>query len=111
MGKRSRDKGAAFERRVANMITEAGPPSRRTGYEQAQDANNAPDVDTGGIFWVECSCGKGPNIRAKVKQAQEASPETQWPTVITKRDREPVLVTMLATDWCDLVSEWWERRH
>lgn len=95
MGKLSRNKGATFERLVANMLKEVYSNARR-GVGQTQSSGNGADVE-GTPFWVECKHGKQPNIRAAYKQAIEARKETndaREVLVVTRRDREPIMATI-----------------
>ncbi|RMF57070.1 MAG: hypothetical protein D6746_11615 [Bacteroidetes bacterium] len=96
-GRRSRDKGANFEREMARLFREAYPDARR-GIGQSRAAGEVPDVD-GTPWWVECKRQKAPNIRAAYRQAQEAT-DGRPVLVVTKADREDILVTM---SWKDFV--------
>jgi len=91
----SRRKGHNFERATAIALKELWPEAKRG--QQYVSGNEQPDVD-GTPYWVECKCGKRTNIKAAVKQATEAS-DGRPIVVISKNDREPVLVTMLYGDW------------
>lgn len=87
----SRRKGHSFERKMAIAFRELWPKARR-GL-QYQDGAECPDV-LGTPYWVECKIGKRTNIKAAMKQAEEASKDSLPILVVTKDDREPILVTM-----------------
>ena len=90
-GRRSRDKGAVFERRLATTFRAIWPDARR-GIGQTRFAGEVPDVE-GTPYWVEAKRQKRPNINAAVAQARKAT-DGRPILVVTKRDREPTLVTM-----------------
>lgn len=111
-GKLSRNKGAAFERLIAKQLRNIGIPAKRTGWAQAQNKSNAPDVQAEDLpLWIECSVGARPNIEAKVHQAIEAAPQTNWTVAFTKKDRGAILATMPADDFLDLLQEWFQTRN
>ncbi len=82
MGARSRRKGAAFERWVANALSECYPDAIR-GVGQAQASSPLADVE-GSPWWVECKVGQRPNIYAAIRQAEEARDERPWLIVARK---------------------------
>lgn len=98
----SRRKGADFERKVARWLTTAGLPSRRTGYEQAQHSNNAPDVTVEGVpVWIECKIGSPRYVRSTdaLLQAQREMPGPHWiPAAVSKMTRQPVRVLIFYDD-------------
>ena len=75
-------------------------PNARRGL-QYQDGAECPDV-IGTPFWIECKVGKRTNIEAALRQAIEASNGEKPVLIVTKDDREPVIVTMLLGDFCAL---------
>ena len=71
MGKKSRDKGAAWEREVAKMLRAAGVPAKR-GLGQARSASEVADVQVDG-WWCECKVGGPARYPLKaLEQAEEA---------------------------------------
>ena len=94
----SRRKGHNFERAMAAALRPLWPEAKRG--QQYVSGDEQPDVD-GTVYWIECKCGKRTNIKAAVKQATEAT-DGRPIVVISKNDREPILVTMLYEDWYDL---------
>jgi hypothetical protein len=118
-GRMSRNKGAAFERWVANELKKAGLPAKR-GLGQARSASEVPDVDLPG-WWVECKRHRRCDREAAWRQAVEASvgsgrtpvaickddygqPTATWqPIVEVGGIRVAVLVTARLEDWIDAV--------
>lgn len=113
-GRRNREKGKRFEREVAKMVREAlGEPARRG--EQAGGAYSSDVVMRN--FWVECKVGARPGIHRAIEQAcsdAKAAGSSKTPIVISKRDREDVLVTMKFSAFATLLSqvntEWYRWR-
>lgn len=86
MGKHSRNKGARFEREVANALQEA------TGVECAREltetrAGNIGDVTTDLPLVVQAKCGKLPPIWKAVQEAEQAAGGTgKHPVAIVRRN-------------------------
>lgn len=101
MGKRSRDKGAAWEREVARMLREAGVPAKR-GLGQARSASEVADVHVDG-WWCELKCGEPAKYALKaLLQAQLAEHESYCrtgqrlhPVAICKADRRGPTATLV----------------
>jgi hypothetical protein len=108
MSKMQRNKGAGFERDLANYLTAHGLPAKR-GIGQARSASEVPDVDLAG-FWIECKRHKRTNPRAALAQAIEASEGTTRMPVAVCRDNgtheDDAMVTMRLVDWLRIVAEW-----
>lgn len=95
MGRKSRDKGARFERAVASAFALIYPGARR-GLGQARSAKEVPDVDAPGL-WVECKRAIRTNPRAALAQALEASKGSGRTSIAVCRDdrAEPFAVLRL----------------
>lgn len=96
MGKMQRDKGANFERKIANLFRELGFAARRGGLFQSQFAGNEPDVivdDLPGL-WVEAKKGKKTYPIAALKQARDAGGPNCMPVAVCMDDFDKVTVTM-----------------
>ena len=109
MGKLSRNKGARWERRVANLLTDAlGEDCRRSG-NQSREGSDAPDV-VAPVFWPECKVGKSFSIKGAMAQAtrdmEKSHLDKRWAVAITKVDNERPLATMYLDDFLDLIREW-----
>jgi Holliday junction resolvase len=102
MGKMQRDKGHNFEREMANILKEVFPNAKR-GIGQARSASEVPDVD-GTPFWVECKRGRMPNVRAAIRQAQEATDGRPY-LVVVRDDYAPAFVTMSLETFLDLMRK------
>ncbi len=105
-GKRSRDKGARFERAIANQLKPIYPKAVR-GVGQTQAGCNGSDVE-GTPWWIECKARKVTNIEGAFAQALDAKEqaEDERPVlVITKKDREPKKATLLLSDFIQLIEQ------
>jgi hypothetical protein len=73
-GKRSRDKGANYERDIARRWRESGLfPEAKRGIGQTRAGGDVPDVD-GTPFWVECKDRKShSSLKAYFKQCAAAT--------------------------------------
>ena len=112
MGKKSRTKGARWEREVAIMLRDAMPGAEVKRGWQSRSGSDAPDVDCP-CWWIECKVGKRPNLFGALHQAEEAAEgdrQKRAPVVVAKRDREPPVLAMRLDAWLELVGEWWEMR-
>jgi hypothetical protein len=100
-GRASRNKGATFERRVAEIFREIYPEARR-GY-QRRSGSDEPDV-TGTPWWIECKVGKGtPQVYRAWWQAMEAT-DGRACMVVSKQDRTEILVTLQLVDLLALLE-------
>ncbi len=97
VGRRSRNKGAAFERLVVNMIKGAWPDVDVRRGKQSHLADE-PDVvvtaaDVRGDLWIECQHANAPSPASKMDQARRDSEraddtplsETRVPVVVWRR--------------------------
>lgn len=91
MGRRSRTKGAAWERALASILQPLWPQAER-GIGQARRGSEVADVE-GTPFWVEAKHRKKVSIPAAYRQATEAT-DGRPVLVVTKEDRCEPLVTM-----------------
>ena len=101
-GARSHRKGATFERLVDKLLAPVFPGALR-GVGQARYSNEDADV-TNTPFWVEAKHQKRVSIQAAVKQARKET-DGRPILVVTRRDREPILVTMELTVWLSLIQD------
>lgn len=104
-GRRNREKGKRFEREVAKMVREMVGEAARRG-EQAGGAYSSDVVMRD--FWVECKVGARPSIHLAIEQAcadAKAAGSLRTPIVISKRDREDVLVTMKFSSFAALLAK------
>jgi len=109
-GARSRRKGAQWERELVRRFREVMPDADvRRGF-QARSGEEAADVECP-VFWIEAKRGKRPNIRAALRQANEASSVGRVPLAIVRDDRSEATVTLALDDFLELVEEWWALRQ
>jgi hypothetical protein len=109
MGAKSRRKGKSGELECAQFLREHIPNlDAKRGYHQARGGDEAPDILAGDLpVWLEVKRQARPNIPAALAQAQaECGERPLWPVAFTRADRGEWLVTMSASDWCDLINEW-----
>lgn len=93
MGRRSRTKGATWERELAARWRDSGLyPDARRGIGQARCASEVPDVD-GTPWWVECKHQQRPNVLAAMEQAEDAT-DGRPVLAVVKRDRRPPVVCL-----------------
>ena len=125
-GRRSRTKGHAFERWVANAMRDAGLPAERNIAQTRSAAREGCDVE-GSEWWIECKVGAAPDPRAAYAQAlgDRGGDDDRPIVVVWKRDRcEPQatiglydaalshrgllrvgpLVTMRFVDWLEIAK-------
>lgn len=104
-GRGARIKGHNFEREIAKMLSEATGSEFERGLGQARHGgseNSDVRSDEFPEFHFECKRHKKCNIKEAVRQAKkdiEDSKESRIPIIVTKDDREEILVTMTMTDW------------
>tara|TARA_Y100001938_G_scaffold126284_1_gene178085 strand:- start:373 stop:696 length:324 start_codon:yes stop_codon:yes gene_type:complete len=103
-GRKSRSKGARWEREVSRTFSEAFGVDAHRG-DQRRKGSDAPDVDWRGCpWWIEAKVGQRPNIQKAVHQSLEAT-DGRTIVVVSKKDREEPLVTMLMSDWIELAKK------
>lgn len=110
MGRHSREKGAVFERKIAEILRSIYPDAKR-GIGQTRAATEVADV-AGIPFWVECKHQHRVNIAGAVRQAQAALIERvklEQPRlpllVVSRSDRQEILATMLFDDFLDVLRK------
>ena len=106
MGKYQRDKGANFERYVANRLKEVFGPRTTRSSGQCFKGDLRADVDCPEI-WVECKVGKRPNIKAALEQAEEAEAGAKTgksPVAICKWDRQEPIASMRLDFFIELIK-------
>ena len=106
MGKHQRDKGARFERYVANALKPVFGPNVTRSSGQCFKGDTRADVDCP-TLWVECKVGKRPNIKAALEQAEEAansSNSNKKCVAICKWDRESPIATMRLDNFIEILS-------
>jgi hypothetical protein len=103
-GRGARQKGAQFERDMANKLTADTDKKFKRGLGQTRSAlEEGGDVQCEEVpeFHFELKRQKRVSIPAAQLQAQEEC-KTAAPVTITRSDREPTYVTMIYEDWIKL---------
>ena len=100
----SREKGASFERQVANKIKEYGYDSRRG--QQYSGANGDADVVGLPGIHIECKAVERLNIHTALKQSENDARPGEIPIVVHKKNYKPIVVTMLFEDWMKFYQRW-----
>ena len=100
----SKDKGCRFERWIGQYGQEHGLNSRRG--QQFKGGADTPDVIGYPCLHIEAKHNEHLNIYDAVFQAIRDSEGKNKPVVIHKKNRKPVLVTMLIDDWWELYESW-----
>tara|TARA_R100001594_G_scaffold150632_2_gene212932 strand:+ start:1566 stop:1928 length:363 start_codon:yes stop_codon:yes gene_type:complete len=107
MGKLSRNKGARFEREVANALKDVFGPKTIRSSGQCFSGDTRADVDCPEL-WVECKVGKRPNIKGALEQAEEARDENGSDKIciaVCKWDREKPTITMRLEDFVEILKK------
>lgn len=97
MAVNSRQKGARFERKLANLLKEYGFESRRG--QQYCGANGDADVVGLPHIHIEAKAVEALNIHKAMEQSAADAREGELPAVFHKKNRKPILVTMRFEDF------------
>src|SRR5690606_4333292 len=109
-GRRSREKGARWEREVARRVRDVLGVEARRGI-QYRDGSEAPDIIIEGLpLHIECKAGKRPPILAALEQAERDAAEGAIPVVVVKPDKKEPTVTMRLEDWLAVIAPWARRQ-
>ncbi len=120
MGKSQRDKGARWERAVANLFREAGWDAQRTAPLQAggagsdvvatrligcgaQGCRGASDGERVFTVALECKVGARPPWIRALEQAERDATAGELPVAAIKVDRKPPVVVLRLADFLELV--------
>lgn len=99
----SRQKGAAFERKLANILKLHGYDCRR-GQQYCGANGDADVVGLDGIH-IEAKAVENLNIYKAMDQAKADARQGELPAVFHKKNRKPILVTMELDDWLFLYKK------
>lgn len=106
MGKMQRQKGATWERALAQRWRELFGFDTKRGIGQSRSAAEVSDVEGLPGFWVEAKVGAMPNPRAALAQALTArGTKPLWCLAVVKDDRRPPFVVMQLDEFEDLLRE------
>lgn len=96
----SRQKGAAAERELANILKKHGYDARRG--RQFNGMDGSPDVIGLPGIHIECKHVERLNIDKAMQQSIRDAKEGETPAVFHRKNRQPWKVTMLLDDWIEL---------
>jgi hypothetical protein len=109
-GRGARVKGSAFERKLGKLLSDHTGLEWKRGLGQTRKGGKeVSDVmcETDPRWHVEAKRQVRCSIKSAVKQATTDTLDTdKTPIIITKDDREPILVTMYFEDWIELFSHY-----
>ena len=100
----SKAKGGRFERWIGHYGQAHGLDAHRG--QQFKGGADSPDVVGFPGIHIEAKHNEHLNVYAAMEQAIRDSEGKNFPTVIWKKNRKPVLVTMLIDDWWELYDVW-----
>lgn len=87
MGRVSRDKGARFEREIANMFVEWGIRARRN-LEEVRSGNRGDlEFPDGEGLAVQLKVGENPSVWKAIQEAVEAAGPDDLPIAIVRRNQ------------------------
>ena len=104
MAVNSRNKGAAGERELANILKEYGYTARR-GQQFCGKNGDADVVGLDGIH-IECKRVEKLNIEKAMEQAKTDARAGEIPAVFHRKNRKPWLVTVSLEDFIKLYKKW-----
>lgn len=99
----SREKGARFERLYASILRKHGFSDARRG-QQFCGANGDPDVVGIPGVHLELKAVEALNIKKAMDQSIRDAKDGEIPVVVHKKNREPIMVTMLNDDFLKLIK-------
>ena len=106
MGKQQRDKGARFEREVANILKPVFGPRTIRSSGQCFSGDTRADVDCPKL-WVECKVGKRPNMKAALEQAEDAKKNNDSNKIcvaVCKWDRDTPIASLRMADFIEILK-------
>lgn len=89
----SREKGARFERKLANILKDYGFENARRGQQFCGSNGDADVVGMDGIH-IEAKNVQALNIFKAMEQSRRDARENEVPVVMHTKDRQPILVTL-----------------
>ena len=103
MGRMQRDKGARYELELVNDCKARGVPARRTAQMQSQQGAGEADIEAWPGWHIEAKRQERVQMLAWCKQA-EAAAGGSTPVVVWRTNGEPSRVTLLWTDFLELMA-------
>lgn len=109
MGRFEREKGARFERIVAELFRDNGFKGAFRSCQYCGKTGTAADVEGVYGLHIECKHHERMSLYEWMEQAVrdcEASPYNTRPVVIHKANNKPILVSMRFDDFIALYKDW-----
>lgn len=103
-----RQKGASFERQMANYFREKGYDTHR-GIQYRSGQEEADVVGLRGVH-LELKRVENLNLQKAMEQSIRDAKDGEKPVVISKKNRQPILVTMLLDDWMEFYESHTRRK-
>lgn len=101
-GLKSRNKGHSFERKIAHMFREFFPKASRKLEYQASEVDGTDIAYTGNLR-LQLKCYKQYAPISKIKEVQPK--EGSIPALITKGDREPIVICLELDDFFKILRD------
>lgn len=102
MGKMQRNKGAQFEREIANDLSATFLRQIKRKLGQARDSGNDIDLPP---FRIECKRYQNIAVYTWLEQCVAACKPQDVPVVVARADNKPSIIVMLYQDFKKLASE------
>lgn len=99
-----RQKGASFERQMANYFRERGYDTHR-GIQYRSGQEEADVVGLRGVH-LELKRVENLNLQKAMEQSIRDCKDGEKPVVIHKKNRKPIMVTMLLDDWTEFYESY-----
>lgn len=100
----SKQKGAKFERQLAGLLREHGFTESRRSVQYCGANGDADVIGVPGVH-IEAKAVERLNIHEAMEQSVSDARDGEIPVVIHKKNRKPILVTMLFDDWIELYKK------
>ena len=106
MGKAEREKGKRGERLLRDLLKLNGFEDARRGQQYSGTETSADVVGVPGLH-IECKFVERCNLREALAQAEgDNGDSTDIPVVFHKRERQPWVVCLDATDFLDIYQQY-----
>lgn len=102
----SKQKGARFERQLANLFKEYGYDAHRSAQYCGNTGDAADVLGLKGIH-IEAKHQETMQLYKWMEQAiRDSAKSGDYPTVFHKQNNKPILVTMRFEEWMALYQAW-----
>ena len=100
----SKNKGKRFELTIVNLLKEHGFTESRRSVQYCGVNGDSDVIGVPGVH-IEAKAVEKLNIHEAMEQSIKDARDGEIPVVIHKRNRKPILVTMLFDDWIELYKK------